>query len=62
MEGIDPVAYLRSVAAHLESLESRAQLQRALDDVEYLTEVLDPELQDLAYQLHERIRQKLDTL
>jgi hypothetical protein len=39
-----------------------ASLDRMLDDLEYLYEVMDPELQPLAEQVMERIRARLEAL
>jgi hypothetical protein len=62
MPGVDPYGYMQQVASRLEQIDSRQELERVLDDVEYLFEVLDPELQDAAYQLIERIQAKLTAL
>ena len=60
MQGIDPIGYLQQVAARLDSLRDRDEINTLLDEVEYLMEVIDPELQQPAYELIERLRQKLD--
>ena len=60
MQGIDPIAYLQQVAARLDDLEDRDEINTLLDEVEYLMEVIDPELQDDAYDLVGRLRAKLD--
>jgi hypothetical protein len=62
MQGVDPFGYMRQVDASLDRLNSREELETVLDEVEYLFEVLDPELQDYGYQLIERIQDKLNTL
>jgi hypothetical protein len=59
MDGIDPWAYLQDLARRIDSLEERDQLEAELDRVEYLMEVLDPELQGPAYDLIDRLRQRL---
>jgi hypothetical protein len=41
------------------AMSERCEIDRALDDLEYLMEVLDPELQEPAYGLVERLRAKL---
>ena len=59
MQGIDPYAYMQQVAGQLDRLEDRAQIETVLDELEYLFEVLDPELQDHASDLIEKLRAKL---
>ena len=62
MQGVDPLGYIQQVAANLDRLTSRRELETVLDEVEYLFEVLDPELQDQGYELIERIQRKLNQL
>ena len=62
MQGIDPFGYMQQAAANLDRLNSRQELETVLDEVEYLFEVLDPELQDFAYELIARIQDKLKDL
>jgi ribosome assembly protein YihI (activator of Der GTPase) len=62
MQGVDPYGYMRQVAEELDRLDTRAELETVLDEVEYLFEVLDPELQDFAYELIDRIQAKLNRL
>jgi capsid portal protein len=59
MMGIDPVGYVQQVAMNMDQLTGRAEIETALDEVEYLFEVIPPDLQDLAEQVIERLRQKL---
>lgn len=54
--GVDPYAFMQQAAGRLDRISDPRELERLLDDLEYLFEVLDPELQDLAEQLMERIR------
>ncbi|MGB5452359.1 MAG: hypothetical protein WBN02_07175 [Sedimenticolaceae bacterium] len=58
--GIDSIAWMQQLAGHLDRLGSRAELESALDDVEYLMEALDPELQGPACQLAEELRRRLE--
>ena len=51
MPGVNPYAYLQQVAGRLTQLTDRSEIETLLDEVEYLYEVLDPELQDSAEQL-----------
>jgi hypothetical protein len=59
MNGIDPIADLREIAGAMNTLQSRADIEAALDRVEYVIEVLDPEWQDAAYTLHEQLQARL---
>ena len=59
-EGIDSIAWMQQLAGRLDQLRSRTEIEAALDDVEYLMEALDPELQDSACQLVEVLRRKLE--
>jgi hypothetical protein len=59
MDGIDPYAYMNQVAAKLDSLARRDQVEKALDDVEYLFEVIPPEMQDQAETLIDALRRRL---
>jgi hypothetical protein len=57
--GVDPYAYLQQVAGVLDRLDDRGRINTILDELEYLYEVLDPELQPLADDLIERLRIRL---
>ena len=59
MNGIDPIGYVQQVAMNMDQLTGRAEIETALDEVEYLFEVIPPDLQELAEQVIERLRQKL---
>jgi hypothetical protein len=61
MDGVDPYAFLQSAAGQLDGMDA-ASLDRLLDDLEYLYEVLDPELQPLADGVMERARARLEGL
>ena len=58
-EGIDSLAWMQQLAGQLDDLTQRADIESALDDLEYLMDALDPELQESAYQLVEVLRDKL---
>jgi hypothetical protein len=60
MDGINPLEYMQQVAAQMSQLTSRREIETVLDEVEYLFDALDPELQDTAYQLIEQLRAKLE--
>ena len=59
MSGIDPYAYLQQVSAKMASLTRRDQIETVLDEVEYLFEVIPPELQDLAEPVIAELRKRL---
>ena len=59
MSGIDPYAYLNQVSAKMDSLTRRDQIETVLDEVEYLFEVIPPELQDLAEPIITELRKRL---
>ena len=58
--GIDRIAWMQQFAGRMDQLNSRTEIESALDDVEYLMEALDPELQESAYQLIEAPRRRLE--
>jgi len=60
MNGIDPYAYLNQVAMKLDGLTRRDQVETVLDEVEYLFEVIPPEMQDQAEVLIDALRKRLD--
>jgi hypothetical protein len=51
---------MQQVAGVIDRLDDRAQINTILDELEYLYEVLDPELQPLADGLIERLRRRLE--
>jgi hypothetical protein len=59
MSGIDPYAYLQQVAMRMHELNSRTEIETVLDEVEYLFEVIPPEMQDNAEKLIEQLRIRL---
>ena len=60
--GIDPYSYLAEVSRVMDTLTQRDQIETVLDEVEYLFEVIPPELQDLAEPIIEALRKKLAEL
>jgi archaellum component FlaC len=58
--GVDPYAYMQQVAGVMDQLNDRERINTILDELEYLYEVLDPELQPLADDLIEQLRSRLD--
>ena len=59
MSGIDPYAYMQQVAMKMNDLKSRSEIETALDELEYLFEVIPPDMQDGAEQLISQLREKL---
>ena len=59
MNGIDPYAYLNQVALNMDALTQRGQIETVLDEVEYLFEVIPPELQDQAEPIIAELRKRL---
>ena len=63
MTPIDPYLYLQQVAQKMAqpgALRERSEIETVLDEVEYLYEVLDPEMQDGAEKLIGLLRARLD--
>jgi hypothetical protein len=61
MPGVDPYGYMRDVARCLDTAEA-PEVERMHDNLEYLYEVIDPEIQGLADDLMERLRTRLSQL
>ena len=59
MHGVDPYGYLQQVAGQLDKLGTRADVETVLDEIEYLYEVMDPELHYLADDVIARLRERL---
>lgn len=60
MSGVNPFVYMQQVAGRLPSLSDRREIETLLDEVEYLYDALDPELQEPATQLIEQLRKRLE--
>lgn len=59
MDGIDHYAYMQQVAIKMDQLTSKREIETVLDELEYLFEVIPPEMQDNAEQLISMLREKL---
>ena len=59
MNGIDPYAYMQQVAIKMDELTARNEIETVLDELEYLFEVIPPEMQDNAEKLISMLREKL---
>jgi hypothetical protein len=62
MSGVDPYGYLQQVSQQMPSLNTRAEIEPVLDEIEYLFEVIPPDMQDGAEQLISMLRKKLELL
>jgi hypothetical protein len=60
MSGVDPYAYMRQISLRMNELTTRSEIETVLDELEYLFEVIPPELQDNAEKLISQLRQKLE--
>jgi hypothetical protein len=60
MPGVNPYAYMQQVAGRLTQLTERSEIETLLDEVEYLYEVIDPELQESADLLIAQLRSRLE--
>lgn len=58
MNGIDPYAYMQQVAVKMDQLNGRDEIETVLDELEYLFEVIPPEMQDNAEKLISMLREK----
>lgn len=59
MNGIDPYAYMQQIAIKMDQLTNRREIETVLDELEYLFEVIPPEMQDNAEKLISMLREKL---
>ena len=59
VNGIDPYAYMQQVAIKMDELKARDEIETVLDELEYLFEVIPPEMQDNAEKLISLLRKKL---
>ena len=59
MSGVDPYAYMQQVSAKMHELTSKSEIETVLDELEYLFEIIPPEMQDNAEKLISLLREKL---
>jgi hypothetical protein len=59
VNGIDPYAYMQQVAVTMDELTARDEIETVLDELEYLFEIIPPEMQDNAEKLIGLLRDKL---
>jgi len=60
MSGVTPYRTLHDIARALPQLTQRAEIESALDELEYLFEVMPPEMQEYAEPVIEALRRKLE--
>jgi len=59
---MEPYPYLQRIAHTLPEMDAPEQLNRVLDELEFLHEALDPELQALATQLIDQVTRRLEAI
>lgn len=59
---MEPYRYLQQAAAQMHTLDTHESVNRVLDELEFLYEALDPEMQDIATGLIEQLHERLKTL
>ena len=59
MSGVDPYAYMQQVAMKMDEINGRSEIETVLDELEYLFEVIPPDMQDNAEKLISMLREKL---
>ena len=59
MSGINYYSYMQNLSTRLHELNSRDKIEIALDELEYLFEVIPPDMQDNAEKLITLLRAKL---
>ena len=58
---MQPYQYLEKVAKSLDTMEDSEEIKAVLDELEFLYEALDPEFQDLAVDLIDRAKLRLQS-
>ncbi len=62
MSGVTPYITIAQIASRMKEMNTYEVVNEALDEVEYLFEVIPPELQDPAETLISQLREKLKNL
>lgn len=60
MTGVTPYRTIHDIARALPDLNTHEEVEAALDELEFLFEVIPPELQEYAETVIELLRRKLD--
>ena len=58
-DGIDPMAHIQDIAGRMDSMQNRAEIEKALHEVEDLFEAIDPEQQGPVYEIIKQLFSKL---
>lgn len=58
MSGINPYEYMQQVAVRMDELNDRNEIETVLDELEYLFEVIPPEMQENAEKLISMLNEK----
>ncbi len=59
---MQPLQILQQISGQLDRMDQPEAVHRAMDEVEFVFELLPPELQELAEQLIQRLRRRLQEL
>ena len=59
MSGVDPYAYMHRLSLSIDSLNSREEIELVLEEIEFLFEVLPPEMLDDVETLIQLLQKKL---
>ena len=59
MSSKDPYAFMHEVAKGMNELHGKTEIESVLDELEYLFEIIPPDLQDGAEKLIAMLREKL---
>ena len=58
-DGIDPMAHIQDIASRMDNMQNRAEIEKALHEVEDLFEVIDPKQQAPVYEIIKQLFAKL---
>lgn len=59
MSGVDPYTYMQQVSMRMDDLATRSEIETVLDELEYLFEIIPPDMQDNAEKLISLLSEKL---
>jgi hypothetical protein len=59
MSGVDPYTYMQQVSMRMDDLTTRSEIETVLDELEYLFEIIPPDMQDNAEKLISLLSEKL---
>ncbi len=62
MQATDPYRYLQQVSELFDSLNTADEINQVLDELEFLFELIEPELQDQVSDLISRLTRRLQDL